>query len=218
MPTKARNKPAAVPNGNEARYIPMQRYTRVEYVESDGPEDAPPFWAKIRANLTFSEVEVLVWDKETPIREVWDAVAPHVVEWNAATLNDAGEVVDLESSAVADSSSTSPTSCSGSSWSTSRQERRVPSKKILDAARIYGRAKERQQQYQRRQRTTNVKVPEMPDELGQALMFDLSPLRPNAWLVTEAARWNQAVALRNAYANGVEDARAELSKPSNTKR
>lgn len=96
-----KRKPATVTPINEARYIPMRRYTRVEYVESDGPEDAPPFWAKIRTNLTFGEVEVLTWDKDTPTTEVWEAIAPHVVEWNAATLNDAGEVVDLDPPAVA---------------------------------------------------------------------------------------------------------------------
>lgn len=49
-------------------------------------------------------------------------------------------------------------------------------------------------------------------------MFDLSPMRPNEWLQTEAGRWNQAVALRTAYDNGVEDARAELPTPKGTQR
>lgn len=42
-----------------------------------------------------------------------------------------------------------------------------------------------------------------------AKWFDLSPMRPDEWAVTNARRWNEAMQLRIAYDAGVEDARAE---------
>lgn len=49
----------------------------------------------------------------------------------------------------------------------------------------------------------------MPAGLDMALNLDLSPLRPNDFLATEAARWNRAVAMRNAYQDGVEEAKTQ---------
>lgn len=49
----------------------------------------------------------------------------------------------------------------------------------------------------------------MPAGLDMALNLDLSPMRPNEYLATESPRWNRSVAIRNAYQDGVEAAKAQ---------
>ena len=85
----------------QPRFIPQQRVDRVQYVEEDAPEDAIPFEAKIRSNLTHAEVNVLVWANDTPIEELWEMFAPYVMEWNLSGVDEAGNVVDLEPPAEA---------------------------------------------------------------------------------------------------------------------
>lgn len=88
-------------------YNPFERYEWVEYVEDDADPDATPFRARIRSNLTHAEVENLVWDskdeegKDILIEDaVWPLFAPFVVDWNLQGINDAGEVVEIESPSV----------------------------------------------------------------------------------------------------------------------
>lgn len=102
MPAKKTQSKLTPPIGiDHLRYVPAQRFTRVEYVEEGETDDSQPFWARIRSNLTFGELEDLTWDQGTPTVEIWDKIAPYVVEWNAAALDDSGTVVDLEPPAVA---------------------------------------------------------------------------------------------------------------------
>ena len=52
-------------------------------------------------------------------------------------------------------------------------------------------------------------VPPKPPGLDYALWFDLSPMRPDEWAQTDAARWNEAAQMRSAYQAGVDQARRE---------
>lgn len=51
-------------------------------------------------------------------------------------------------------------------------------------------------------------VPAPPDWI-RIMSYDLSPMRPDDYGTTQAARWRDAVACRNAYDAGVADAAAE---------
>ena len=52
-------------------------------------------------------------------------------------------------------------------------------------------------------------MPEPPPGLMQALWFDMSPMRPDEWARTDAQRWRSAIAMRNAYHAGEQDAKGE---------
>jgi len=45
--------------------------------------------------------------------------------------------------------------------------------------------------------------------LREALMWDLSPQRPHEHWQTVASEWTEAVQMRQAYEQGVDDARSE---------
>lgn len=77
------------------QYIPQMRYDEVEYVETDAPEGAPTFWAKVRASLTPPEINALVWENDTPLEDVWALFAPYVVEWNVAEFDAKGKPVEV---------------------------------------------------------------------------------------------------------------------------
>lgn len=76
--------PKKRPADQPALYVPQQRYVWAEYVEDDAEADAVAFRARIRSNLTFGEVETMVLDKEQPITDAWEMLAPYVVDWNLA--------------------------------------------------------------------------------------------------------------------------------------
>jgi hypothetical protein len=46
-------------------------------------EGAEPFWADIRDDLTIDQVDRIPFTLETPLSEMWVAMAPYVVAWNA---------------------------------------------------------------------------------------------------------------------------------------
>ena len=46
----------------DAFYNPFLRFEWVEYLEDGSDPDATPFKAKIRSNLTFGELEEMVWE------------------------------------------------------------------------------------------------------------------------------------------------------------
>jgi hypothetical protein len=48
-----------------------------------------------------------------------------------------------------------------------------------------------------------------PEEFELIMWYDLSPMRPDDYLRVNAYRWHEAVALRNAYNEGVQDAARE---------
>lgn len=54
-------------------------------------------------------------------------------------------------------------------------------------------------------------MPPRPAGLDWVMWFDLSPLRPDEWAETDAARWIEAVQLRTAYQAGIEDAKGETA-------
>lgn len=41
------------------------------------------------------------------------------------------------------------------------------------------------------------------------MWYDLSPMRPDDYLQTNAYRWHEAVTLRNAYTEGIQQAQRE---------
>jgi hypothetical protein len=48
-----------------------------------------------------------------------------------------------------------------------------------------------------------------PEGFDLVTWYDLSPLRPDEYMRTVAYRWQEAMALRNAYQIGVDDATRE---------
>lgn len=48
-----------------------------------------------------------------------------------------------------------------------------------------------------------------PEDLDVIAWFDLSPMRPDEYMRTNAYQWHEAVVLRNAYEFGRQDARRE---------
>lgn len=77
------------------RFVPQQRFDTVQYVEQDAPDDTVPFEAKIRTNLTFGELNTLVWDNKTPMTEMYAMFAPFVVGWNLSGIDGDGNTVDI---------------------------------------------------------------------------------------------------------------------------
>lgn len=67
--------------GDGPRYTPQNQHVWIAYSDPDAP-DNPPLRVKVRAALTFHEANTLVWKEGTPVPEVWDLMAPHVVDWN----------------------------------------------------------------------------------------------------------------------------------------
>ena len=82
------------------RFVPQQKFDTVQYLEQDAPEGTVTFTAKIRSNLTFGELNTLVWAKETPMTEMYELFAPFVVEWNLSGVDASGDVVDIPAPAV----------------------------------------------------------------------------------------------------------------------
>lgn len=77
MPAKKKGK------GNGPRFVPQQRFAWVEYFDPEQP-DNPPMRCRVRADLSFGEANTLTFDKDgkTPMPEVWEKLAPFVVDWN----------------------------------------------------------------------------------------------------------------------------------------
>lgn len=48
-----------------------------------------------------------------------------------------------------------------------------------------------------------------PADWNRIMSYDLSPMRPDDYGMTQAARWRDAVACRSAYDAGVADATSE---------
>ena len=79
----------------QSYYVPFKRYEEVEFVE-EGAEDEIPFTAKIRTNLTFSEIEALTWEDGDGVREVvWPLFAPYVVAWSLGGEDAKGKVTPM---------------------------------------------------------------------------------------------------------------------------
>jgi hypothetical protein len=70
-------------------------------------------------------------------------------------------------------------------------------KKAVAAARRYGRA------VARGDHGRAAKLSPAPRRLAWALAWDLSPLRPDAFMTMDAQLWTEAVELRAAYEDGV---------------
>ena len=49
----------------------------------------------------------------------------------------------------------------------------------------------------------------MPEDFHRITWYDLSPMRPDDYARQEVFRWREAVACRNAYEQGVQDAARE---------
>lgn len=89
------------PEAPKSYYIPFQRYEDVPFVE-EGFEDEEPFTARLRTNLTFAEVDELVWDADTNVREeLWAMFAPHVLSWNLAMQAEDGTSAPIPAPAEA---------------------------------------------------------------------------------------------------------------------
>lgn len=74
--------------------------TWLEYQRTEAP-DAPPIRVKVRTCLTFEEAETLYnFEEDTPTSEIWQRLAPWVLEWNIATRGANGQPVAVEAPAV----------------------------------------------------------------------------------------------------------------------
>jgi hypothetical protein len=51
--------------------------------------------------------------------------------------------------------------------------------------------------------------PEKPEDLDLIVWYDLSPMRPDAYMAQNGYRWHEAVMLRSAYERGQRDAHDE---------
>ena len=71
-------------------YIPRNRSRWVEWIDESDP-DGLPFRARVRANLTYGEVNELVFGDDTKMAEVHAKLAPFVLEWNAGRIGADGE-------------------------------------------------------------------------------------------------------------------------------
>lgn len=78
-------------------------------------------------------------------------------------------------------------------------------KKRLAAARVLARGHERSRLGLPAPHDTQT----LPGWLELALWFDLSPVRPWEWSAVDAESWTEAVQLRNAWQDGIQDAKAE---------
>lgn len=72
--------------GEGPRFVAQNRYVWMDYTDPDQP-DAPPLRVKQRADLTFAESNTLTFTDKTPMPEVWDILAPFVVDWNIDDVN-----------------------------------------------------------------------------------------------------------------------------------
>lgn len=77
-------------NATPQFYIPQNRSRRVEWIDESDP-DGLPFRARVRANLTFGEVNELTFAEDTQMTEVHAKLAPYVLEWNAGRIGADGE-------------------------------------------------------------------------------------------------------------------------------
>lgn len=81
-------------------YVPFQRFEEVTF-EEDGQEDEVAFTATLRTNLTFAEVDALVWEADTNVREtLWPMFAPYVTGWNLRAVADNGDLVEIDPPSV----------------------------------------------------------------------------------------------------------------------
>lgn len=68
-------------------YVRPHTYREFKYVEyPDLPEDAEPLTVKVRANLSFDEIDAIPFGAGTPYADVFQAIAPHVVAWNVVRV------------------------------------------------------------------------------------------------------------------------------------
>jgi hypothetical protein len=51
------------------------------------PDGVEPFWAEIRDDLSFAEIERIPYGIGNKYSDLWDAMAPYVTAWNATALN-----------------------------------------------------------------------------------------------------------------------------------
>jgi hypothetical protein len=75
-------------------YRPRQRFRTVTLDEIDVEDGAEPFTAKIRAHLTFGEVEDIGYRPGVKYDELEAVITPYVVSWNVFAVND--ETGELE--------------------------------------------------------------------------------------------------------------------------
>ena len=84
-------KKTAAPNVTGFRVKPRYRDVTCDWFDVEEGEE--PFTATIRTNLTWGDVEAMPVPKEATFAEIWDAMAPHVVEWNLVAENiESGQV------------------------------------------------------------------------------------------------------------------------------
>lgn len=89
-----------MPKKTMRRYNPFERYEWLAYVESDSGDDAIPIEVEVRANLTFGELEGLVWEKDAAPEDVWPLIAPFVRDWNISGLDEEGNEIEIPAPAV----------------------------------------------------------------------------------------------------------------------
>lgn len=82
---------APVSNGHVPGYRPRPTTRKVVADAERFPfmaaaEDAEPFWAEIRDDLTINEADRIPWNEGT-LADQWAAIAPYVVAWNAIAYN-----------------------------------------------------------------------------------------------------------------------------------
>ena len=80
-------------------YIPALRTRTLEWKAED--DDSPTcFKAKVRADMTGNDLELLVWDKDTQMDDLRDLFAPYVLSWNVGRLDAKGEPEAVPAPAV----------------------------------------------------------------------------------------------------------------------
>lgn len=62
--------------------MPQKQFAWMEYTNPDDDEDSAPFLARVRTDLSIRETNTLTFQPDTPVPDIWEAVAPFVVDWN----------------------------------------------------------------------------------------------------------------------------------------
>jgi hypothetical protein len=94
MPKKKAAVEAVTPVVDVSRYQRPARYRWFEYSEMPGLEEGQePLRVKLRSNLSFMELDQIPFSAGVSYTELFQAIAPYVVEWNVQrTVIETGEM------------------------------------------------------------------------------------------------------------------------------
>ncbi|MGB3305496.1 MAG: hypothetical protein WBA63_04865 [Thermomicrobiales bacterium] len=83
-------------------YQRKPRYKEYMLDLTDDGEQLEPLRVKVRSNLTFGELNDIPGGPDATFEEIFVAIAPHVIEWNASAMNaETGELEVVPAPAVA---------------------------------------------------------------------------------------------------------------------